>query len=290
MKKSKPRILMITDGRLGHSSDIEIDDDDDDDFIDPPLRRQRTSLPVRFSMDPPMEPDKMYVESPKNEGASAHMSLPHTAYTADSNRHKCDAIFDHESYIHAYVCLYIDLFLCDLSQYVGHSPLLKHDVTDLRNKNTKLSAEIDDVRKQLLSIKANSSHKLNIVVRVQENIRTDLLEIKSDMKFLSDSVTAMGENVDASVHRKGKGKMYPDVQTFDLMNLEPPSFDLGIGCTQPTQRVSNNPDMPRTHQLQEQTHTIMSRVVVDTKIVDKKVSPTSARSSGLPLKQVSRPA
>ncbi|CAA2998176.1 Hypothetical predicted protein [Olea europaea subsp. europaea] len=127
MKKSKPHILMITDGRLGHLSDIEIDDDDDD-FVDPPLRRQRTSLPDHSSMDPPMEPDKMYVESPKDEGASAHMSPPHAAYTTNFE----------------------------------------------------------------------------------------------------------GENVDASVDRKGKGKMYPDMQTFDPMNLKLPSFDLEIGCTQPT--------------------------------------------------------
>ncbi|CAA2994859.1 Hypothetical predicted protein [Olea europaea subsp. europaea] len=191
MKESKLHILMITAGRLGHSSDIEIDIDDDDDFVDPPLRRQLISFPVRSSMDPPMEPDKM---------------------------------------------------------------------------------------KQLLSIKADSIHMLNIIVRVQENIKTDLLEIKSDLKFLYDSVTAMvtssmdqimdmfkeigeskcngaisnqeeSKNVDASVNRKGKGKMYSNVQTFDPMNLEPPSFDLGIGYTQLTQHVSNKPDMPRTHQL-----------------------------------------
>ncbi|CAA3006794.1 sentrin-specific protease 1-like [Olea europaea subsp. europaea] len=200
----------------GHPSDIEINDDDDDDvFVDLPLRRERTSFPIRSSMDPPMEPDKMYVESPKDAGASAHMSPPHAAYTAD--------------------------------------------------------------------FEADSSYKLNIVVHVQENIRTDLLEIKSIMKFLSNVVTAMvtssmdqimdmfkeigeskctgavsnqeeGKNVDASVDRKGKGKMYPNVQTFDLMNLEPPSFDLGIGCTQPTLHVS----------------------------------PIAARSSRLPLKRVSR--
>ncbi|CAA2960511.1 Hypothetical predicted protein [Olea europaea subsp. europaea] len=40
-------------------------------------------IPIRSSMDPPMEPDKMYVESQKDEGASAHMSPPNVAYTAD---------------------------------------------------------------------------------------------------------------------------------------------------------------------------------------------------------------
>ncbi|CAA2987286.1 Hypothetical predicted protein [Olea europaea subsp. europaea] len=80
VKKSKPRILMIIDGRLGHSSDIENDDDDnDDDFVDPPLRRQHTSFPVHSSMDPPMEPKKMYVESSKDKGPSAHMSPPYAA-------------------------------------------------------------------------------------------------------------------------------------------------------------------------------------------------------------------
>ncbi|CAA3028009.1 Hypothetical predicted protein [Olea europaea subsp. europaea] len=107
--------------------------------------------------------------------------------------------------------------------------LLKHEVTDFRKKNTELSMEINDVKEQLLSIKVDSSHKLNIVVRVQENIRTDLLEIKSELKFLSDSVTAM-----------------------------------------PTPNLCNTPDMPQTHQLQEQTDTIISRVVVDAEVTDQK--------------------
>ncbi|CAA3029912.1 sentrin-specific protease 1-like [Olea europaea subsp. europaea] len=51
--------------------------------------------------------------------------------------------------------------------------------------------EIDDVKEELLSIKADRSHKLNIIVHVQENTRTNLLEIKSELKFLSDSVIAM---------------------------------------------------------------------------------------------------
>jgi hypothetical protein len=37
---SGTRLLMITDGRKGHSSDF---DDDDDDFVDTPPKRQRTS-------------------------------------------------------------------------------------------------------------------------------------------------------------------------------------------------------------------------------------------------------
>ncbi|CAA3029560.1 Hypothetical predicted protein [Olea europaea subsp. europaea] len=157
-------------------------------------------------MDPPMEPNKIYVESPKDEGPSAYMSPPHVAYTADFE-------------------------------------LLKHEVIDLQKKNMELSTKIDDGREHLLSIKADSSHKRSIVVRVQENIRTDLLEIKLELKFLSNSVTAMvtismdqildmfkeiGENVDATIDRKAKGKMYPNVQTFDPMNLNPPSFDLGL--------------------------------------------------------------
>ncbi|CAA2955720.1 Hypothetical predicted protein [Olea europaea subsp. europaea] len=62
VKKSKPCILMITDGWLGHSNDIEDDGNDDDDFVDPPLRRQRTLFSVRSSIDPLMELDKMYVK------------------------------------------------------------------------------------------------------------------------------------------------------------------------------------------------------------------------------------
>ncbi|CAA2987287.1 sentrin-specific protease 1-like [Olea europaea subsp. europaea] len=156
-------------------------------------------------------------------------------------------------------------------------------------KNTDLSTKIDDVRKQLLSIKANSSHKLNIITRVEENIRTDLLEIKSYMKFLSDSVTALvtssmdqildmfkerGESKCTGAaynqEKKRKGKNVPNVQTFDPMNLKPPSFDLGISYTQPTPNVPNKPDMPQTHQLQEKIDTIRSHVVMDAEVAEQK--------------------
>ncbi|CAA2961942.1 Hypothetical predicted protein [Olea europaea subsp. europaea] len=167
-------------------------------------------------MGHPMEPDKMYVESPKDEGASAHMSPSHTDF-----------------------------------EMLSILKLLKHDVTDLRNKNTELSTKIDDVRKQLLSIKADSSHKLNIVVHVSmDQIINMFKEIGESKCTGATSNQEEVKNVDASVDRKGKGKMYPDVQTFNPMNLEPPSFNLGIGYSQPTQHVSNKPDMPRTHQLQ----------------------------------------
>ncbi|CAA2955097.1 Hypothetical predicted protein [Olea europaea subsp. europaea] len=163
--------------------------------------------------------------------------------------------------------------------------------------------EIDDVKAQFLSIKADRSHKLNIVVCTEENINTDLMEIKSELKFLSNFMTAMvtssmdqivnrfkeiGKNVGESVDRKGKGKKYPDVQTFDLMNVELPSFDLGIYYTEPTPNVCNTPDMLQSDQLQEQIDTVISRIVMDSKVAHQKVFPTSARSSGLPLKRVSR--
>ncbi|CAA3001427.1 Hypothetical predicted protein [Olea europaea subsp. europaea] len=199
VKKSKPHILMITDGQLGHLSDIKNDDEDnDDDFIDPPLRQQRKSFLVRSSVDTPMEPDKIYVESSKDEGPSIHMSPSHAAYIADFE-------------------------------------LLKHEVIDLRMKNTELSTEIDDVREQLLSLMADSSHKLNIIICVSMDQILDKFKERGESKCTGAAYNQEEDkNVDASIDRKGKGKIYPDVQTFDPMNLESPSFDLEIGYIQPT--------------------------------------------------------
>lgn len=53
----------------------------DDDFVDPPLRRQRSPFSVRSSMDPPMEPHKVYIDSSMDEGTTAQMSPPHAVDT-----------------------------------------------------------------------------------------------------------------------------------------------------------------------------------------------------------------
>ncbi|CAA2978775.1 Hypothetical predicted protein [Olea europaea subsp. europaea] len=39
---NRPRLLMITDGCKGHSSDVEDDDDDNNDFVDTPPKRKKT--------------------------------------------------------------------------------------------------------------------------------------------------------------------------------------------------------------------------------------------------------
>ncbi|CAA3033582.1 Hypothetical predicted protein [Olea europaea subsp. europaea] len=69
---NRPRLLMITYGCKGHSSDVE-DDDDDDDFVDTPPKRKKTHS--RFH--PPTEEYAMREYYPTEpEGHDIHSS-PH---------------------------------------------------------------------------------------------------------------------------------------------------------------------------------------------------------------------
>ncbi|CAA2978067.1 Hypothetical predicted protein [Olea europaea subsp. europaea] len=75
------RLLMITDGCKGHSSDVEDDDDDDNDFVDTPPKRKKT--PSRFH--PPTKEhatQEYYPTEP--EGHDIHTSpQPQTTHADD---------------------------------------------------------------------------------------------------------------------------------------------------------------------------------------------------------------
>ncbi|CAA3011407.1 Hypothetical predicted protein [Olea europaea subsp. europaea] len=79
VNKSKTCILMIINGRLGHSSDIK--DNNNNDFVDLLSRKQMMSFTIHYSMDPLTEPHKANFDPLMDESASAHMSPPHASDT-----------------------------------------------------------------------------------------------------------------------------------------------------------------------------------------------------------------
>ncbi|CAA3010183.1 Hypothetical predicted protein [Olea europaea subsp. europaea] len=148
--------------------------------------------------------------------------------------------------------------------------LRKHfdrEVSELHSKNQLLIFELDDVKSQMLCIKSDQYKKMNLIVRLQGEIRTDLLDIKSNMKLMSESITAMissfmdeimnkiskkfaaqpievSEPIDDAKHigkigeLKGKGEMDTTNELGFHCILEPPFFELGVGYTQPSMSVS----------------------------------------------------
>ncbi|CAA2971131.1 Hypothetical predicted protein [Olea europaea subsp. europaea] len=218
MKQSTP-MLLITDGRLGHS-DLPIDDDD---FVEAPSSWKGTSI---------------HEDSPSGERKS-------------------------------------------------------EDTTDS-----------DDMpSKDVSSLKSDQQKKLKLLVRMQGEIRTDMLDIKSHTQCMSDSVTTLisssmeeimkkfrensgpetvggsgptseAAKVEQSVDSKGKAKVDFECAVEFPFSIEPPSFDLGLGFTQPSQFV-----VKTSKEVEVQVDSIISNL-----------SPEAAPSSRLPMKRTPKPA
>ncbi|CAA2995374.1 Hypothetical predicted protein [Olea europaea subsp. europaea] len=94
----------------------------------------------------------------------------------------------------------------------------------------------------------------------------------------TDEVQTVRPNVD----RKGKGKIDPSEDIGTPFSLQPPSFDLGIGYTQP--------DDVHSEDIQKQVDSIISNVLTATKSVQLEGSTSPDGCSYLPVKWVSRPA
>ncbi|CAA3017102.1 Hypothetical predicted protein [Olea europaea subsp. europaea] len=65
------------------------------------------------------------------------------------------------------------------------------EISELQSKNQMLISEIDDVKSQMSCIKSDQHKKMNLIVSLQGEIHTYLLDIKSTMQLMSDSITAM---------------------------------------------------------------------------------------------------
>ncbi|CAA2954705.1 Hypothetical predicted protein [Olea europaea subsp. europaea] len=262
MKQSTP-MLLITDGRLGHS-DLPIDDDD---FVDAPPSWKGTSI---------------HEDSPSGEFKSDD--------TTDSEDMPSKDVVD------------------ELKNY------FKGQISNLKSENRLLSKQLKSMQSQVSSLKSDQQRKLKLLVRMQGEIRTDMLDIKAHMQCMSDSVTTLisssmeeimkkfRENagpeivvgfgptcevakVERSVDSKGKAKVDSVYAVEFPCSIEPPSFDLGLGFTQPSQIVAKT-----SKEVEVQVESVIVDVLKDTECFQQEHSPEATPSSGLPVKRAPKPA
>ncbi|CAA2973597.1 Hypothetical predicted protein [Olea europaea subsp. europaea] len=167
---------------------------------------------------------------------------------------------------------------------------------------------------QVSSLKSDQQTKLKLLVRMQGEICTDMLDIKAHMQCMSDSVTTLisssmeeimkkfRENsgletvvgsgptceaikVEKSVDSKGKAKVNSACTVEFPCSIEPPSFDLGLGFTQPSQIVAKT-----SKEVEVQVESVISNILKDTECIEQEHSPEAAPSSGLPVKRAPKPA
>ncbi|CAA2987702.1 Hypothetical predicted protein [Olea europaea subsp. europaea] len=125
MKQSTPMLLII-DGRLGHS-DLLIDDDD---FVDAPPSWKGTSI---------------HEDSPSGERKSDDTNMPSK-----------DVVDELRNYF-------------------------KGQISYLQSENWLLSKQLQAMQSQVSSLKFDQKRKLKLLVRMQGEIRTDMLDIKAHM-------------------------------------------------------------------------------------------------------------
>ncbi|CAA2982448.1 sentrin-specific protease 1-like [Olea europaea subsp. europaea] len=179
---------------------------------------------------------------------------------------------------------------------------LNVQISELKSQNKVLTVEMDAIKSQMLSLNSDQAKKMSEIILMQGQLKHDMIEIRTNMQFLSESVVAMisssmdeilrrfndrkdcpvneYEDTEAAVEgfekideveklqpvvdRKEKGKVDLTEDIAFPCSLEPPSFDLGIGYTQPDDLESAE--------------------------IQKQGSPTTEPASELPVKWASRPA
>lgn len=73
-------------------------------------------------------------------------------------------------------------------------------------KNAELTVHLHEVRSQVRELQANGIHKLNQIIRMQGEIKCDMMDIRSNMMFLSDNVSGLISSTMDAVLEKLKEK------------------------------------------------------------------------------------
>ncbi|CAA2953432.1 Hypothetical predicted protein [Olea europaea subsp. europaea] len=175
-----------------------------------------------------------------------------------------------------------------------------------------MSVAIDAMKSEISSLKHDQQNKLNNIVHMQGETRTDLIDIRLNLQFMIESVTALISNsmeeiltkfkdksglnivrdyepldkvgdAEITVDSKDKGKMETDVDVEFSYSLQPPSFDLGVCSMQP---IPTEPT--KLKKVEMYVASVVYDVLKDTESVEKVESLVSAPSSGLPVKRAPR--
>ncbi|CAA2998837.1 sentrin-specific protease 1-like [Olea europaea subsp. europaea] len=201
------------------------------------------------------------------------------------------------------------------------TPRADEGPSELKSQNKVLTVEMDAIKSQMSSLNSDQVKKISGIILMQGQLKHDMIEIRTNMQFLSESVTArisssmdeilkrfndrkgcpvneyedteaavegfekideVGGKLQPIVDRKGKGKVDPTEDVAFPSSLESPSFDLGIRYTQP--------DDLQSAEIQKQVDAVISDVITASQNVDEEGSPTIESASELPVKRTSRPA
>ncbi|CAA2972054.1 Hypothetical predicted protein [Olea europaea subsp. europaea] len=156
----------------------------------------------------------------------------------------------------------------------------KGQISDLKSENRLLSRQLKSMQSQVSSLKSDQQRKMKLLVRMQGEICTDMLD-KAHMQCISDSAA----KVERSVDSKGKAKVNSMCAVEFPCSIELPSFDLGLGFTQPSQIVAKT-----SKEVEVQVESVISDILKDTECFQQEHSPEAAPSSGLPVKRAPKPA
>ncbi|CAA2935799.1 sentrin-specific protease 1-like [Olea europaea subsp. europaea] len=187
--------------------------------------------------------------------------------------------------------------------------------------NKVLKVELDKIKSQMSSLNEGKNNKMDDIVQMQACIKSDLMDIRTNMQFLSESMSAMVSSaMDEIIRRSGnrtsergvgqtevgdqehhpafgsdkaqevenvvsnvdrKGNGKMDPSDDLPFFLEPPSFDFGIEYIPP--------NVLHSKKIQKRVDSIISDVVTATKTDGNEGSSTSEPTSELPVKWILRP-
>ncbi|CAA2972011.1 sentrin-specific protease 1-like [Olea europaea subsp. europaea] len=199
---------------------------------------------------------------------------------------------------------------------------LRVQVSKLQANNKMLKAELDDIKSKMSSLNEGKTNKMDDIVQMQACIKSDLMDIRTNMQFLSKSMSAMissamdeiirwsGERTNergvGQIETSGDGNQEhhvvggsDKVQKVEnvLSNVDKKekgkrdlSDNLPFSFEPPSFDLGIEYTLPNVLHSEEIQKRIDSRsdVVTETKIVENEGSPTAEPTSELPVKRVLR--
>ncbi|CAA3002390.1 Hypothetical predicted protein [Olea europaea subsp. europaea] len=126
----------------------------------------------------------------------------------------------------------------------------------------------------------------DVVDELRNYVKGQISDLQSENRLLSKQLQAMQSQVSSlKSDQQKKLKLLVSMQVEFSCSIEPPSFDLGLGFTQPSQLVAKT-----SKEIEVQVNSVISNILKDTKCIEQEYSPQAAPSSGLPVKRAPKPA
>ncbi|CAA3000520.1 Hypothetical predicted protein [Olea europaea subsp. europaea] len=199
---------------------------------------------------------------------------------------------------------------------------LNVQISKLKSQNKVLTLEMDVIKSQMSSLNSDQKKKISKIILMQGQLKYDMTEIRTNMQFLSESVTAMiSSSMDEILKRFNDRKGCPvneyedteaaivgceeshAVEGFEKIDevekLQPvvdrkgkekvdPTEDVALPCS--LEPPSFDLDDLQSAEIQKQVDVVISDMITASQNVDEEGSPTPEPASELPVKWVSRPA